>query len=179
MKLFFFLLVISTSSILSERKVKELVVKEAKVQFLSEAPHESIRGVVSEVTGIANLDTNKVSIHINLNTLKVPNRMMNDHMHENYLETDQFPIASFVGAITKWDLKSKTVEIEGELNLHGMTKSNFKIQGKILEREDGILIRSQFDIFLSEFKIEIPKLLILKLNDKISIESDILWEHKK
>ncbi|MBM9502351.1 YceI family protein [Leptospira sp. 201903071] len=170
---------ISGTDLLSEKKTKELVVKEANVQFLSEAPQETIRGTVSKVEGSANLDTKKVVIRVDLNALKVPNRMMNNHMHENYLETEQHPIASFAGVITKWDLKSKTVEIEGEIGLHGITKKNVKIQGTIEEKEKDFLIRSNFEILLTDFKIEIPKLVVLKLNEKIRIETNILWQNKE
>ncbi|WP_245667252.1 YceI family protein [Leptospira tipperaryensis] len=170
---------ISATGLLSEKKSKELVVKEANIQFLSEAPQETIRGTVSKAEGSANLDTKRVVIRVDLNALNVPNRLMNNHMHENYLETEQHPIASFAGLITKWDLKTKTVEIEGDFSLHGITKKNFKIQGTIEEKEKDFLIRSNFEVILTDFKIEIPKLVILKLNEKIRIETSILWQSKE
>ncbi|PJZ52782.1 hypothetical protein CH380_13620 [Leptospira adleri] len=170
---------ILTTGLLAEKKSKELVVKEANIQFLSEAPQETIRGTVSNAEGSANLDTKRVVVRVDLNGLKVPNRMMNNHMHENYLETESHPIASFAGIITKWDLKNKAVEIEGEFGLHGITKKNFKISGTVEERENGFLIRSNFEILLTDFKIEIPKLVILKLNEKIRIETNILWQNKE
>ncbi|MGE8723016.1 YceI family protein [Leptospira terpstrae] len=178
-KLGVFLSLITVSNLFAEKKTNDLVVKEANVKFLSEAPQESIQGMVSKVEGFANLETKKILIQVDLRALKVPNRMMNNHMHENYLETEIHPITSFTGAITKWDLKSKQVVIEGEITLHGVTKKNIKIQGNIEEREKEYSIRADFEILLSDFNIEIPKLVILKLNEKIQIQTEIVWQSQK
>ncbi|TGK88279.1 YceI family protein [Leptospira bourretii] len=178
-KSLFLLLWIVTTNLYADKKIKELVVKEAKIQFISEAPQETIRGNVTKVFGSANLETKKVSIQIDLKALNIPSRMMNRHMHENYLETELYPNTNFVGVIKRWDIKSKIVEIEGDLTLHGVTKKKFKIQGNIEETEKDFLIRSNFEIHLADFKIEVPKLVILKLNDTIQIESEILWKDQE
>lgn len=170
---------ITVSYLFAEKKTNDLVVKEANVKFLSEAPQETIQGMVSKVEGFANLETKKILIQVDLRALKVPNRMMNNHMHENYLETEIHSITSFTGTITKWDLKFKQVVIEGEITLHGVTKRNIKIQGNIEEREKDYSIRADFEILLSDFNIEIPKLVILKLNEKIQIQTEIVWQYQK
>lgn len=103
---------------------------------------------------------------------------MNQHMHENYLETENFPYATFQGNILKWDLTSKTVIVEGDFTLHGITKKNVRVQGNFEEKGKDLLIHSDFEILLSDFKIEIPKLVILKLNEKIKIETFVLWQYK-
>ncbi|EMJ89998.1 YceI-like domain protein [Leptospira meyeri serovar Semaranga str. Veldrot Semarang 173] len=178
-KILFLLFLIGTINLFAEKIKSELVMKEANILFLSEAPQETIRGNVTKVFGTANFDTKKVIIQIDMKTLNVPNRMMNRHMHENYLETEKYPTTTFMGVMRRWDRKSKIVEIEGDLTLHGVTKKNFKIQGSIEEREKEFLIRSNFDIHLTDFKIDIPKLVILKLNETIQIESEILWKNQE
>lgn len=155
------------------------MVKVAKIHFLSEAPQETIRGNITNVSGSANMVSKKVSIQIEMKNINVPNRLMNRHMHENYLETEKYPTTTFMGVMRRWDRKSKIVEIEGDLTLHGVTKKNFKIQGSIEEGEKEFLIRSNFDIHLTDFKIDVPKLVILKLNETIQIESEILWTYQE
>ncbi|EMY76432.1 YceI-like domain protein [Leptospira weilii serovar Ranarum str. ICFT] len=171
---FFFL-----SPLRSEKKLsEEWVVKETDIRFLSEAPQETIRGSLQKAEGNADLKSKKFSFQINLNDLNVPNRLMNRHMHENYLETERFPNVVFNGNISKWDVSSKTVIVEGDFILHGITKKNVRIQGNFVEKGKDLWIRADFEILLSDFKIEIPKLVILKLNEKIKIETSILWQFK-
>ncbi|EKJ87384.1 YceI-like domain protein [Leptospira meyeri serovar Hardjo str. Went 5] len=180
-KIFFLLLFfwILTTNLFADTKTKSLVVKVAKIHFLSEAPQETIRGNITNVSGSANMVSKKVSIQIEMKNINVPNRLMNRHMHENYLETEKYPTTTFMGVMRRWDRKSKIVEIEGDLTLHGVTKKNFKIQGSIEEGEKEFLIRSNFDIHLTDFKIDVPKLVILKLNETIQIESEILWTYQE
>ncbi|EMJ95032.1 YceI family protein [Leptospira alstonii] len=167
------------SPLLSEKKLsEEWIVKEADIRFLSEAPQETIRGSLQKAEGNADLKSKKFSFQINLNDLNVSNRLMNRHMHENYLETERFPNVVFHGNISKWDVSSKTVIVEGDFTLHGLTKKNVRIQGNFEEKGKDLLIRADFEIALSDFKIEIPKLVILKLNEKIRIETSILWQFK-
>lgn len=103
---------------------------------------------------------------------------MNRHMHENYLETERFPNMIFQGNISQWDVVSKTVIVEGDITLHGITKKNVLVRGNFEEKGKELLIRANFEILLSDFKIEIPKLVILKLDEKIRIETSVLWQHK-
>ncbi|XDD51921.1 YceI family protein [Leptospira sp. WS92.C1] len=174
-----FVLTLSVYDLFAEKSSKLLELRETNIRFISEAPQESISGVFTKAEGNANLETKKVSIRVNLQDLSVPNRLMNRHMHENYLESDRYPIAIFEGNISKWDRSNKTVIIEGDFTLHGITKKNFRIQGNFEEKENGFLIKSNFEIFLTDFKIEIPKLVVLKLNDKIQIATSIVWQNKE
>lgn len=123
-------------SLQSEKKLsEEWTVKEADIRFLSEAPQETIRGALQKAEGNADLRSKKFSFQVNLNNLNVPNRLMNRHMHENYLETENFPYATFQGNILKWDLTSKTVIVEGDFTLHGITKRTFGCKVTLKKKE--------------------------------------------
>ncbi|TGK29026.1 YceI family protein [Leptospira gomenensis] len=162
-----------------KKDAEEWTVKEAEIRFLSEAPQETIRGILHKAEGKADLKTKKFFVNADLNDLNVPNKLMNGHMHENYLETDRFPAATFHGSIVRYDRASKTVVVEGDFTLHGVVKKNLRVQGSFEEREKDLLVRADFEILLTDFKIEIPKLVILKLNEKIKIETSILWTRKE
>ncbi|EMO23973.1 YceI-like domain protein [Leptospira santarosai str. HAI134] len=163
----------------SEKKIfEEWTVKEADIRFLSEAPQETIRGSLKKAEGKADLKSKRFFFQVDLNDLNVPNRLMNRHMHENYLETERFPNMIFQGNISQWDVVSKTVIVEGDITLHGITKKNVLVRGNFEEKGKELLIRANFEILLSDFKIEIPKLVILKLDEKIRIETSVLWQHK-
>lgn len=169
----------SLSAFAADKNPKEWIVKEANIRFLSEAPQETIQGTASKAEGTANLDTKKFWFRVNLNDLNVPNRLMNKHMHENYLETERFPLATFQGNIVKWDKASKTVLVEGEFSIHGIAKKNVRVQGTFEEKEKELAVNANFDLLLTDFKIEIPKLVILKLNEKIRIETSVTWQTKE
>ncbi|AXR64880.1 YceI family protein [Leptospira mayottensis] len=177
--IFLFVQFSSVQELGSEKKIsEEWSVKETDIRFLSEAPQETIQGSLKKAEGRADLKSKTFFFQVDLNDLNVPNRLMNRHMHENYLETERFPNVIFQGNISKWNVSSKTVIVEGDITLHGITKKNVQVQGNFEEKGKDLLIRANFEILLSDFKIEIPKLVILKLNEKIQIETSILWQHK-
>ena len=53
---------------------------------------------------------------------------MEEHFNENYIESHQYPKTSFKGKITDFDQTTlsdqpQTVELTGELSMHGVTKT--------------------------------------------------------
>ncbi|MBE8364671.1 YceI family protein [Leptospira borgpetersenii] len=178
--IFLFVQISSVYELGSEKKFsEEWNVKETDIRFLSEAPQETIRGSLKKAEGKADLKSKTFFFQVDLNDLNVPNRLMNRHMHENYLETERFPNVIFQGNISKWDVSSKTVIVEGNITLHGVTKKNVQVRGNFEEKGKDLLIRANFEILLSDFNIEIPKLVILKLNEKIRIETSVTWQTKE
>lgn len=145
------------------------------VRFNLDAPLESIAGHANGVSGEIAFDADapeKISgsIIVDATSLKVPNPVMQDHLHsEGWINSGtfgeiKFDITSVSNA--KVDGKSVEVELTGNFLLHGVTKeitvpATFTyLPGKLAERSNGqmegdlLVLRSKFSVNRSQFGIK-------------------------
>lgn len=154
----------------TEIKEDHLTVTTGKIIFLSEAPQETIKGVGKQISGDVHFKEKKVSISIDLADWKTNNRLQTSHLHENYLETEKFPKAIFEGVIQSYDSKSGEVVVIGSISLHGVIRKDVSIKGKVTATDSGYSLACEFPINLKDFSIQVPRLLILKVNEVVKLE---------
>ncbi|MCX7876720.1 MAG: YceI family protein [Melioribacteraceae bacterium] len=168
----------------------EYVVKKTKnnlVKFISEAPVENFDGVTNNIDGYLYFEENfaknsQLYFEVDLNTVDTGIGLRNRHMRENYLETDKYRYAIFSGKIISYNKineKEFDVNLNGEMKIHGVTK-NVSLTGKIFLVGNELNIKSKFSVKLSDYNIEIPKLMFMKINEEIKLELDFfMMENKK
>ena len=112
---------------------------------------------------------------------KVP--LMEEHFNENYVESSQYPKATFKGKVLNFDAAkqaaSKIVyDIEGDLTLHGVTK---KVKSKITFSlvSGKLLATSNFTIKPKDYNIEIPNLVKNKIAEEVKVSLNFTLEDKK
>ena len=96
-------------------------------------------------------------------------QLRNEHMHSNYLETENYPIAVYDGKITA--IIADTIKVSGTFSLHGISKP---LTVNAIRSKQQITAFWQLDI--TDYAIEIPsKFLIAKLNRvlKMSVELNL------
>ncbi len=146
-----------------------------KTSFFSKTPLEDISAVNSAVSSILNTTTNDIAVRMNINQFKFPNRLMEEHFNENYLESEKFPAATFKGKIAeKIDFTkegSYDVSVKGFMMIHGVTKEK-TITGKLTVGKEGITVDSNFEIALVDYKIDVPKLVWEKIAEKIAVKNN-------
>ena len=156
--------------------------KNNEVVFESKAPMESFKGRTNQISGSIEADLSQLAdslsfrIEVDLASLDTGIGLRNQHMRDNHLETDTFPIAVFAGgnvesttspALTRG--ASATVRLAGELSLHGVTRP-VEIDVNLTLAESGVLnVSGDFVINLSDHDIKRPKFLVLKLADEQKI----------
>jgi polyisoprenoid-binding protein YceI len=91
------------------------------------------------------------------------------------MESDKFPKATFKGKIVKYDQKSGTYDVEGDLTLHGVT-NKVKTKVTVASSDSKVSIAGAFSVKLNDYKIEIPSLAKKALAEtaKISFKIDVL-----
>ena len=108
-----------------------------------------------------------------MNKFDFPNNLMEKHYNDSYLETEKFPNCTFKGFITDeinlLNRENQKVNAIGKLELHGVSK-DFEIPLNIKINYDSILVNSEFEIRLDEFKIKIPKLLFKNIAEVIEVK---------
>ncbi len=171
------------------------------IKFVSKAPLETIEGVTSRIEG--NLDVDLANpaaatgqLEVDLTTLKTGIDMRDQHLRERFVHTDSFPKATFrltkvtkLGAPTLTDAQPVNIEAQGEMTIHGVTKpvaasgtvTYMKESEATQARLPGDLIHVDvvFPILLSDFNIERPKMLFMKLSDNVTIAVDVFASTKQ
>lgn len=99
--------------------------------------------------------------------------LRNDHMHENHLETEEYPEAIFEGKIISFS--DTEITAEGTFSLHGETRPlNLKAM------RSGNKITVEWKLNLNDYNIEIPrKFFFAKLNEVLSMDASFELKEKK
>lgn len=150
------------------------------VKFISEAPMEDFEGVSDKIDGYVvwegddPLQKSELYFEVDLNSIDTGIGLRNRHMRENYLETDKFPLAHYTARATKIEKKSATefaVTTEGKFFLHGVEKA-FTTIGTVTVAGDRYRVQTEFEIKLSDFKIKIPQLMFMKIDENMRLVLD-------
>ena len=102
------------------------------------------------------------------------------HMKEKYLETKDFPDAIFKASpLTFKDGKLPgETELKGTLTLHGVTNP-LTAKVKVTAKQNLFEIEADFDILLSDFKIEIPEYAGVTVAEKVKVHTTFLTKVAK
>jgi polyisoprenoid-binding protein YceI len=153
----------------TELKDEKFSIAETKIIFTSETSEETIKGIGKLATGNISIKEKTFLIEIDLSDWKTNNKLQTNHMHDNYLETEKFPKANYQGNILSYNNTTGEAELSGLLKLHGVEKKDFKTKGKLIKKGNAYIYTSEFILNLKDFKIDVPKLLILKLSENIKV----------
>lgn len=184
LKYIFIFLLISITSQAQEHFVDKK--KYNLVKFISKTPIESFEGITNQIDGYMYWEgdnlTNKSQLYfeVNLDALDTGIGLRNRHMKENYLETFRYPYAQLNGKVIDEekisDNKSK-VTVDGEMFIHGVAKK-ITVQGTIEKNKPSYRIQTDFIIKLSDYKIEIPSLMFMRISEDIKLVLDFYLREK-
>ncbi len=157
--------------------------KNGHISFYSKAPIENITATNDQVLCILNTKNGLLQFSLLVKNFHFKKSLMEEHFNENYMESDQYPRASFKGNILnieKLDFtkdKKYTVTVSGNLTIHGITK-NVTTSGNLSIVSGKIILGSTFSINLSDFKINIPKLVQSNISETPEITVLCQLDHK-
>lgn len=145
-----------------------------ETNFFSETPVENISATNKSVGAILNTATNDLAVSMRMTAFEFPNKLMQEHFNENYMESEKFPVGIFKGKIIEAIDYTKNgmyeVTAKGQLTLHGVTQAR-DLKGKLTVDNQKINLVCNFDVKLTDHKIEVPKLVFAKIAEVISIKS--------
>ncbi len=145
-----------------------------ETNFFSETLVENISGTNKSVGAILNTATNEIAVSMKMTAFDFPNKLMQEHFNENYMESEKFPTGVFKGKIIEAIDYTKNgtydVTAKGQLTLHGVTQAR-DLRGKLTIDNQKINLISNFDVKLTDHKIEVPKLVFTKIAEIISVKS--------
>jgi len=166
-----------------------------QASFESAATLENIKGTATKLSGTiaadpANPAASSVDLTIDVASLDTGIAMRNEHLHDRYLAVEKFPIMTFKSVSVTSPLKAigpnqpVDVSVTGDMTLHGVTKRiTVPVRVVIIPQSeltkssrgagDWIHATTTFPIKLTDFGIEVPEKMLMKVSNDISIKVDV------
>jgi polyisoprenoid-binding protein YceI len=163
----------------------------SRIQFVSDAPLETITGVSSHVTGElnvdpANLSTARGTIRVRVDTIRTGIDLRDEHLRaENWLDAGRYPdvifeITRVEGAQRLEPNRPANLRLHGRFTLHGVTReivANAQVRFIPLNDElraarvTGDVIRGQanFTVQLTDYNVSVPAIVRLKVANEIRV----------
>jgi hypothetical protein len=124
----------------------------------------------------------KIAAQLFISAFKFRLALMQEHFNENYMDSAEFPKATFRGNVEDINLSelddSQEVVIKGTLNVRGIDKK-IETKGTMSKIGDKIKLVSSFVVLPGDFNIEIPKLIKRKIAREITIDLNYEFTEKK
>lgn len=144
------------------------------IVFNSDAPLELIKASSNEMKGKLDMSKKIFAFTIPISSFTGFNSaLQKEHFNENYMESVQYPNASFSGRIIEdIDLGkdgSYSVRAKGNLTIHGVTQERI-IKCDLLVKDGKLSVKAGFTVLLAEHNILIPKVVHEKLASEIKVE---------
>lgn len=153
-----------------------------QVDFFSSTPVEDIQAHSKNAVAILNAKTRDVVVQVRNTSFQFPNRLMEEHFNEKYMESEKHPKSTFSGKINEEIDFTKEgtydVTVTGKLDVHGVSQ-NRTITGKIIVKGNTIQLITDFKVKVADHKIEIPTLVTAKIAEEISVHVDALLNPKQ
>lgn len=150
---------------------------ESRIQFFSEAPLEDIEAINEKASTVLDMTSGNIVFSIPMNQFVFEKSLMQEHYNENYLETEKYPKALFLGTLDTKELKEgeNTVTVSGEMDLHGV-KREISVTGTIVKNGDRLKADATFIIALADYNIKIPKAVFYNIAEEIEITVSFTYE---
>ena len=150
--------------------------KTGTLDFEASVPSfEEVAAKNNAVTAILNTANGEFAALALVKAFRFKNALMEEHFNENYAESDKHPKATFRGNIDNFDFDSLSASesstfVNGSLTFHGVTKEIKDIPLTMKLVDDKIVLSGSFKVLVSDFEIEIPKIVANKLSNEVEVD---------
>ena len=167
----FFCWILLPSNSFAQQNIFE--VNTGKIEFHSTAPKELISASSSKVRGVVDIARRTFAFRVDMASFQGFNSpLQREHFNENYMETQQYPDATFNGKIIEEaDFRKDGIYIvraKGRLIVHGMVQERI-IKATVKVKGNNILLDADFPVELADHNIKIPRIVYDKLAPEINV----------
>ncbi|MCB0707561.1 MAG: YceI family protein [Saprospiraceae bacterium] len=158
--------------------------REAKIDFISDAPMEQIEAHNSSATTVLDISNGQLEFAVLIKAFLFEKALMQEHFNENYMESDKFPKANFKGNIqnpeaVKWGVDGTyPIEVSGKMTIHGVTR-DVTAPGTIVISGGAVSASSSFAIAVADYDIEIPSVVREKIAKEVAINVNVNFQELK
>lgn len=140
--------------------------------FFSKTPLEDIKAENRQVYAVIDADKKNLAFTCLVKGFLFVKELMQQHFNENYIESDKYPKANFIGAYTGDVNVGKDgtypVQVKGQLTLHGVTQT-IDVPATIEVKGNKLIGTSDFKLTPADFNIKIPALVREKIAKQIDV----------
>ena len=120
--------------------------------------------------------TRDLAIQMKITDFQFPNKLMQEHFNENYLESERYPTGKFAGKIKEEvdfsKLGTYPVTAVGNMTIHGVTKP-ITVKGTIVNTATELKVTFAFTVRTEDYKIEVPTLVFNKIAEVIEVKGKL------
>ncbi|MBX2840890.1 MAG: YceI family protein [Flammeovirgaceae bacterium] len=170
------LLIGLTTSVFAQK----FITKNGHTSFYSEAPMENIEAHNKEVLSIIDFESNEIVTTMLMNGFQFKKSLMQEHFNEKYVESDQFPKATFKGKFTPnetIDLSKDgnyELAVTGTLTIHGVTKP-IDTSATIEVKDGAVSGKTNFNVKVEDYDISIPKVVVENIAETVLVTSEFTY----
>jgi polyisoprenoid-binding protein YceI len=134
------------------------------ISFFSATPLEDISATNQHVAAVLDLAAGQVAFTATMNEFTFPNKLMQTHFNENYVESEKYPKATFAGRLVNFSAAAldqagaQPTVVEGDLTIHGV-KQHVRVPGTLEKQGNRLLVKAKFAVASADYGIEIPALV--------------------
>lgn len=175
-----FLSVMILTSGLSLFSQGKFLCNEGHITFFSHTAIEDIKAENKEVASVIDSESGEVAVIVKISAFQFEKKLMQEHFNENYMESERYPKATFMGKIANHgeiDYEkpgSYTIQVVGDMTIHGVKQQISESAGMEVGA-DGLVVRMKFMLDPSDYDIKIPK--VVRKNIAERLEVSIRLEH--
>lgn len=147
------------------------------ITFFSDGLVEDITAVNQKVTSIFDALNGDIAFLMNVKDFQFPNKLMQTHFNEKYMETETYPKSSFQGKVTGFSAAAKgaqQVRALGKLTIHGVTH-DVDVPGTIEVNNGKLFLKAKFPVKLEDYKIVVPQIVWDKIAQQVEVSLDFAY----
>lgn len=152
--------------------------KDGTISFYSKTAVEDIDATNKKALAVIDFASNKMEFSVLIKGFMFKKALMQEHFNENYMESSKFPKAtfkgSFVEAVTLAENETKTVKVEGDLTMHGVT-NKVSTTATLSMKNGKVSASANFSVALVDYKIKVPG--VNKKNIASQIQISVILEN--
>jgi polyisoprenoid-binding protein YceI len=154
-----------------------------QTSFHSSTPAEDINAVNKKTQAILNTTTGEIAVLMNMRDFDFPNELMEEHFNENYIESVKYPRATFKGKLDQpvniTQNGRNELAATGTFTVHGVSQPR-TLKGTLVVKDGKLQLDSEFEVALVDHKIEVPKIVFVKIAQIIQVKASYtLTPYKK
>ncbi|HRY97708.1 MAG TPA: YceI family protein [Bacteroidales bacterium] len=157
---------------------QKYVAKNGHIRFFSETPAENIEAHNRQVNAALDLSNGALVFKVLIKSFEFEKALMQEHFNENYMESDQFPNATFNGklsdplAFSKASKGPVKVTLEGDLTIHGVTRK-VKETATLEWKGEDVSGQAKFIVKPADYNIRIPAAVANNIAKEIEVSVDV------
>ena len=148
----------------------------------SEKAFEPIEAINTSTTVILDANNGNIVSQVFMAGFQFKNALMQEHFNENYMDSYQYPKATFKGKLDNFSIVSLNANnsyyLNGVLTVKGFEK-NIQTTVDVKVENDQIFISGSFFVSAKDFNIKIPSIVRDKIANQIQINIDYELIEKK